>query len=51
MGGRGCRRRGAPSHVGGVLHRDKNDAEVVFLEEGFGIDRPCRPGFFLFGFG
>ena len=37
-------------HVGGVLHRDKNDAEVVFLEEGFGIDA-CRPGFFLLGFG
>jgi len=37
-------------HVGGVLHRDENDAEVVFFEEGFGIDA-CRPGFFLLGFG
>ena len=37
-------------HVGGVLHGDEDDAEVVFLEERRGVDAG-GPGFFLLGIG
>jgi hypothetical protein len=37
-------------HVCGVLHGDEDNAEVVFLEERFGVDAR-RPRFFLLGFG
>jgi len=37
-------------HVGGVLHGDKDDAEVMLLEEGLGVEAG-GPGFFLFGIG
>ena len=37
-------------HVRGVLHGDEDDAEVVFLEEGFGVDAGW-PGFFVLGVG
>jgi hypothetical protein len=33
-------------HVGGVLHGDEDDAEVVFLEEGLGVEAGW-PGFLM----
>jgi hypothetical protein len=37
-------------HVGGVLHGDEDDAEVVLLKESSGIETG-GPGFFIFGVG
>ena len=37
-------------HVGGVLHGDEDDAEVVFLEESLGVEAGW-PGFLLLGVG
>lgn len=37
-------------HVGGVLHGDEDDAEVVLLEEGLGVEASW-PGPLLFGVG
>jgi len=37
-------------HVGGALHGDEDDAEVVLFVEGFGVDAG-GPGFFMLGFG